>query len=90
LLARQALEAAIADFWLRVEPEEMTGSFTTQLLCLRSYVPAEVATGAFEAWAGLSTACHHHAYDLAPTAAELHRWVETVTDLVTALRRATA
>ena len=85
LLARQALEAAIAGFWRREVPEEVTGSFTTQLLCLRSYVPAEVAAGAFEAWAALSSACHHHAYDLAPTAAELHHWVESVTHLVTAL-----
>ena len=85
LLARQALEAALAEFWRREVPDEVTGSFTTQLLCLRSYVPTEVATGAFEAWAALSTACHHHAYDLAPTAAELHNWVDAVATLVTAL-----
>lgn len=85
LLARQALEAAIAGFWEREVPEAVTGSFTTQLLCLRSYVPTEVATAAFEAWAALSTACHHHAYDLAPTATELHNWLDTVADVVDGL-----
>jgi hypothetical protein len=87
LLARQALEEALADFWRRVAPGAEDGTFTAKLLCLRGYVPAEVATDAHQVWAALSDACHHHAYDLAPTAGELHRWVERTAELVAALAR---
>ena len=31
-----------------------------------------------ETWGALSRACHHHPYELAPTAAELARWIEVV------------
>lgn len=85
LLARQALEGALADFWRRTAPGTEASNGTAQLLCLRAYVEPDVATDAFQAWAALSDACHHHAYDLAPTASELHRWVTRVEDLVARL-----
>ena len=31
-----------------------------------------------EAWGALSRACHHHPYELAPTAGELSGWIEAV------------
>lgn len=34
-----------------------------------------------DAWTGLSRAAHHHAYELAPTAAELRDWHATVSQL---------
>jgi L-arabinose isomerase len=34
-----------------------------------------------EAWLGLAGAAHHHAYELAPTAAELRTWHSEVTQL---------
>jgi hypothetical protein len=35
-----------------------------------------------DAWFGLARAAHHHAYDLAPTAAELRRWHNLVSSVV--------
>jgi hypothetical protein len=34
------------------------------------------------AWAALSHACHHHPYELSPTAEELERWMDTVEALI--------
>ena len=43
-----------------------------QLLCLTSYLSnQDLAREAAAAWTGLSRACHHHPYELAPTANEL-------------------
>jgi hypothetical protein len=50
-----------------------------QLLCLPTYVQdAEVAGRAAHAWDGLTQACHHHPYELPPTAEELSRWLNAV------------
>jgi len=46
----------------------------------------EVGRDAAAAWTALSRACHHHAYELAPTAAELRTWHTTVLGIRTALR----
>ena len=41
----------------------------TQLICLRSYLEdAPLAARAGHAWSALSRACHHHPYELGPTA----------------------
>ena len=54
-----------------------------QLIFLRTYLPdTELATRAGHAWSALSRACHHHAYELAPTAAELRAWIEVVERMV--------
>jgi hypothetical protein len=45
---------------------------------LPQYAGASTAAQAAEAWYGLARATHHHAYDLAPTAAELRRWYDLV------------
>jgi hypothetical protein len=39
-------------------------------------------------WSGLSGACHHHVYDLAPTREELQAWRETVQQVVDRTERA--
>ena len=49
-----------------------------QLLLLPSYAGTGIAERARDAWTGLSRAAHHHAYELAPTAAELRSWHSTV------------
>lgn len=41
-----------------------------------------------ELWATLSRAAHHHAYELAPTSAELRGWLDDATDVVTRLAAA--
>jgi hypothetical protein len=54
-----------------------------QLIFLRTYLgDAELAGRAGHAWSALSRACHHHAYELAPTAAELEGWLVVAEELV--------
>lgn len=44
-----------------------------------------VASAAEVVWQGLSEACHHHAYELTPTAAEIAHLIEVVATMPTAL-----
>ena len=84
LLARQALESALDDFWKVRAPGMEHCSMKAQLLCLPHYLGDEqLAERASSAWAGLSRACHQHPYELPPTSAELLGWLGTVEQLVT-------
>jgi hypothetical protein len=54
-----------------------------QLILLRAYLgDTDLAGRAAHAWSALSRACHHHAYELAPTAAELEDWLSVVEELI--------
>lgn len=84
LLARQALEQAIRLRWL-AEPQTAAlaaCSMRSQLTCLPYYVAPAAAGQIAHAWAALSSACHHHPYELAPTAAELTSWFDDVARLI--------
>jgi hypothetical protein len=90
LLARQALELALAGLWA-ARPAAAgldRSSMRSQLLCLTAYLDGHTATRAACLYAALSRACHHHLYALAPTATELTRWLNETTDLVKAPARA--
>ncbi len=83
LLARQSLEAALDEFWRTRSPAEARdcGRVPThaQLLCLPRYLgDADLAGRLAWAWTGLSRACHHHAYDMPPSATELAGWIAVV------------
>jgi hypothetical protein len=80
-LIRLALEQALDDYWARVLPEAAKCGMRAQLLLLPSYAGTAIAERAREAWGGLARAAHHHAYELAPTAAELRGWHALVTQL---------
>jgi hypothetical protein len=86
LLARQALETTLDDYWRRHEPGLERCSMRAQLLCLPSYLHGDGADGLAErtayAWIRLSRACHQHVYELPPTAAELSRWIDIVDQFV--------
>ena len=83
LLARQALEAALDDFWRVRAPGMENCSTHAQLLCLPSYLgDEELSERASYAWAGLSRACHQHAYELPPTSSELLGWLGVVEQLL--------
>ena len=88
LLARQALEQAMAALWAgRPEASGLSGrAMRSQLLCLTAYVDKDMATRAAYLSAALSRACHYHPYELAPTASELTRWLNETADLVTLLQ----
>lgn len=57
------------------------------LLLLPLHAGAEAAPElAHEAWLGLAAAGHHHAYDLAPTVAELQGWHTGAPQLLTPIK----
>lgn len=84
-LIRLALEQALDEYWSRALPEAVNCGVRPQLLILPQYAGTSTAARAAEAWFGLARATHHHAYDLAPTAAELRRWHDLVRVVVTHL-----
>lgn len=72
LLTRQALEQTV-DALLTARGMGCPGaSMRARLICLtEAYADADgLAQRADAAWHRLSAACHHHAYELSPTAAE--------------------
>src|SRR5688500_1355098 len=70
LLARQALEEELDEFWRVRAPGLQHCSMKAQLLCLPHYLGHErLAEQVSYAWAGLSRACHQHPYELPPTSA---------------------
>ena len=75
-LTRQALEEALADLWEHIYPGMEEANWSTQLACLGEVLSdPSVIADVRSAWASLSRACHHHHYELEPTAAELERWI---------------
>jgi hypothetical protein len=88
LLALRALETGLLRLWERRAIDLQGCSMRTQLICLRSYLEdARLAARAGHAWSALSRACHHHAYELAPTSGELHTWFTVVSELVERVER---
>jgi hypothetical protein len=86
LLARQAIETAMLEFWLVRAPGLEWCTTHAQLLCLPDYLrEREVAESAAHAWSSLSRICHHHPYELLPTAAELRVLLDTTQRFVAAL-----
>jgi hypothetical protein len=82
LLAGRALEASLHRLWERRQLDLRGCSMRVQLICLKSYLgDADLAARARHTWSGLRRACHHHPYELAPTAAELRAWLSVVEEL---------
>jgi hypothetical protein len=85
LVARQALEQAVDEYW-RARGFDFRGCGERQkLICLREYLDPHLAGEVYEAWAQLTRACHHHAYELAPTVEELAASMVTVRRLTRAI-----
>lgn len=83
VLAGRALEASLRALWERRTLDLRGCSMRVQLICLKSYLPdAELAARAGHTWSDLRRACHHHPYELAPTATELRGWLAVVEELV--------
>ena len=83
LLARNALEMAVDDYWARRRIPLTSCPTLPQLICLREYLgDGDLAGRVHHAWHALSRACHHHPYELAPTAAELGALVDVVGELL--------
>ena len=85
-LCRQALESGLAAFWSKRWPGVETLPVRAQLLCLSScFDDPEVSRTISYTWAALSNACHHHVYELAPTAEEIAGWIDTVESMLQGL-----
>ena len=87
LLTRQALEKALDEFWAASPARAGLAACSnkTQLTCLPAYLQPAIARQINYVWAALSSACHYHPYNLAPTAAELYGWIGAVTTLLTVI-----
>jgi hypothetical protein len=88
LLARQALELAMAAIWT-ADPQTAdlsTAPQRSQLLCLAAYLDPDTAARVAYLIAALSHACHYHQYELAPTAAELTSWLDQAAELLTQMQ----
>jgi hypothetical protein len=82
VLARQALELSVRQRLDRVDPALASASMRSQLDCLQVIAKdTDAAAAAWLAWSNLSSACHHHPYDLAPSTAEIGSLITTVTEI---------
>jgi hypothetical protein len=81
LLTRQAIEGSLFALWRAIHPGVEAAPMRAQLLVLRHEVTPNLAAEAEYAWSALSRACHHHPYELVPTAEELGQWFEAADNL---------
>jgi hypothetical protein len=88
-LCRQALEEALDLYWRKRMPGLELASMRAQLTVLPTYLRDESALDAAYLWGALSSACHHHLYELSPTAPELARWIESTQRLLSATSTST-
>ncbi len=88
LLARQALEEALDRFWDSRSPDLLPASMRAQLLCLGVLMNNERdAADVDQLWGALSDACHFDACAPAPSAAEIHVWLDEAARLCAILER---
>jgi hypothetical protein len=55
----------------------------SQLICLPTYLDPGLAREIAYVYSALSEVCHYHAYELAPTAAEITHWLASLDRLLT-------
>jgi len=83
ILADRALGASLRVLWDRQGLDFQGCPMSTQLMCLRAYLAdSGLAVRAAHASSALRRSCHHHPYELAPTATELESWLSVVGELV--------
>ena len=87
IIACQAFEISLDRFWLAVAPSVGHASKRAQLICLAEYTDSKLASRIRYIWHGLSVACHHHAYELPPTAQELEGWLTDIEALIEEVKR---
>lgn len=81
MLARQALEDTVRDLCGLVGADVGRATMRSRLIIIRVLLGSDVADLAETAWAGLTRACHHHAYELAPNANEVGHLIGLVSKL---------
>jgi hypothetical protein len=81
-LGRQVFEDAITALCQAGGVTLDRASMRSKVIVTRALHGDETGDCAAMAWAGLCRACHHHAYELAPAADEVSRWLDLVADLL--------
>lgn len=81
-LARQALEVIVDERCTDLGAPAAWASMRTKLAVLRSLDAEEAADSAAIAWNRLSSACHVHAFELQPSAAEVQHLCGVVASLL--------
>ena len=86
LLARQALEEALARLFAAKAPGVQHLPMRAQLACLPAYLPSPgLPRDVTYTWHALSRATHHHPYELDPTRDELSSLLAVTARLVAAV-----
>jgi hypothetical protein len=79
LLARQALEQGLDQYWRGKGLKLAEVATRPQLICLETYLPEhDLGARANHVWWNLTQACHHHPYELPPSHSELSGWLASV------------
>lgn len=78
ILARQAMEAWLADYWAATSP--------ARFLLLHARLGQGAAAQAFAVWSRLSEACHHHPHELPPSRHDVLAWIQGADAIADALR----
>jgi hypothetical protein len=83
-IARAALESAVDDLINARHRSAPDATMRSKLTVLQvAYEQdSDVAVRAEYAWNGLSQTCHHHAFQLGPTATEVHHLIQLVATLI--------
>lgn len=81
VIARQVLEDAVERRCRELAGTVARPTGRSQLILLRELGDADVAAMAQTAWDGLSRACHHHSYELQPSAGEVRGLVGLVREV---------
>lgn len=81
-LVRMELEEWVRSHSVTLDQDLANASMRSQLMCLGQTVQDDLATRASYSWHRLSEACHQHAYQLAPTVAELRLLLDEVQSIV--------
>jgi hypothetical protein len=81
VVARQALEESVDQRCADLIDGMRRASMRSKIILLRQLGDPEMGRKAQVAWAGLSNACHHHAYELQPPAAEVRSLLKLVAEI---------
>ncbi len=85
IILRQALEAALDEYWAATEPTLADANMRCQMIALRTYLPdAQLAHDLRFCWSTMSELIHYTAYELPPGIAEINRMAETIDRFITA------
>ena len=83
-IARAALEQAVDDLLAarRLGADEATMRSKLTVLQVAFEQDSDIPAQAEHAWSRLSQACHHHAFELAPSATEVRHLIELVAQVL--------